>query len=213
MKCLGLFNSWLHSRSVFWALILCRYNLNNQCCMKVCKCMCCNCTLTLRECYWKQTHRSNFFSNPQICAQVLLLHPRAIPDPAPAALSTAPSSLWKMLWQSLSSLLISSALTTLSWLVSAGVDLHSFEHSPALSHMLCFWVMLSICGLYPTGTSQLSCLGVTPQRFCPWPLECGATFLQVDTMLLLLTSFNAFLPEDILLSHFLQVIPCIHPSI
>lgn len=184
MKCLGLFNSWLHSRSVFWALILCRYNLNNQCCMKVCKCMCCNCTLTLGECYWKQTHGSNFFSNPQICAQVLLPHPRAIPDPAPAALSTAPSSLWKMLWQSLSSLLISSALTTLSWLVSAGVDLHSvlstvLPFPTCCISELCYPFVASTLQVHPSSVAWVSPHSVSvlgpwnvAQLSCRW-LPCS----------------------------------------
>lgn len=84
----------------------------------------------------KNRHRSNFFSNPQICGEALLPHPRAIPDPAPAALSTAPSSLGRILWQSLSPLFFSSALTTLSWLVSAGAALH-LVLSTVLPFLMC----------------------------------------------------------------------------
>lgn len=79
MKCLGLLNSRLHSRSVFWALALYRYNLNNQWCIKACKCVCYNCTWTFRECYWKTDthwHSSHFFSRQEMWAQE---HPMALP--------------------------------------------------------------------------------------------------------------------------------------
>lgn len=212
MKCLGLFNSWLHSHSVFWTLILCRYNLNNQYCMKMWKCMSRNCTLTLREHYWKADTQELPLQQPTDLCWSAAASSQGHSTPSCLEHCTFWSGKNDVAKVVLFAYFLSpchSVLTHLSWTCLT----LSFEHSSALFLVLCFWVMLPICGLYPAGASQCSYLGVTPQHFSPWSLECGATCLQVATMLLLLICFDAFLPEDKLLWHVLQKIPSIHPFI
>lgn len=178
--------------------------------------MCCNCMLTLRECYWKTDSQwetgITFLATCRSVLKICLL----IPGPSqsqhqlPCSSGSVPSSLGNVLWQSLSSLLVTSALQ-LSW--SCLILTFEALHSPPLSHMLYFWVMLPTCGLHPASPSQLSCLGVTPTLFLSTALRMWCSFPAVSTMLSLLTCFDACLPEDLLLSCFLQGLPSIHISI
>lgn len=195
MKCLGLLNSWLHSRSVFWTLILCRYNLHNRWFTKAYKYMCYNCMLTRREHYWKtdaQWDRNNFFGNPQIHAQELPGRPRAIPTQHQLPCSTF---LWNALQQILSSSLVASALTTLSRLLSAGVALYSvLKHSTGLPLPTCNSQLRrpSVASTQQASPSSAAWVSLS-HCCCLWPLRRGAAFLREDTMLLLITSW--FVPS------------------
>lgn len=174
--------------------------------------------LTLRECCWKtdtQWDRSHFFGNPQIRAQELQAHPRAIPVPVPTALQLGHCTFQPGKCAAAKLVVFAcrlnphhSLLTPLSW-----IALHSLlKHCTAL--LFPTWCISELCCLPVASTLQThpnSAAWVSPPHpFGPQPLGCGAAFLRDTTVLLLLTCFGAFLPEDLLLSSFLQGILSIH---
>lgn len=180
--------------------------------------MCCNCMLTLRERYWKTDSQwETGITSLATCRSVLKIC-RLIPGPSqsqrqlPCSSGSVPSSLGNVLWQSLSSLLVTSALTIVSWLLSVGVALYSLlKHCIALPFPTC--CIFELCCPPVASTLQAhpnSAAWLSPPQFLSTALRMWCSFAAVSTMLSLLTCFDARLPEA-LLCH-LSSKDC-HPSI